>query len=578
MARMIPSEVYRPSTPPGEIKVFEALRDDPETKDWVVLHSLDIVHHRSQISGEIDFVVIIPKKGVLVIEVKSHSFIDRRDGLWFFGRGDRSGSPRGPFKQVSNAMHSLQDSVLKRMPGLKAVPFATCVIFTDCEFKQTSTEWHDWEIIDSAKLSRPIGGLLFGVMENWRAKFASAPSGRWFSRDAEDPTPEQVDVLTDFLRPSFELYESPKSQAARRADELKRYTESQYGAIDAMSFNKRVIFQGPAGTGKTMLAIEAARRAAANGRRVLFLCFNNLLGEWLRKETEPLAPLVETTTLHKYLLRVAAIQDGANYSSSKFWSEELPTKALEALIEKGRDENAYDEIVIDEAQDILRPNYIDILDLTLKDGLEKGRWRIFGDFEKQAIYKSDASLTLEEVIETRLPRAMVFSLRDNCRNRPRVAEMVHLLGGLKPRYSHILRPDDGQQPRIKYYSNLSQQLEHLTAELADLYREGFDPGEIVILSPKAPSECAAGKVAASPWRERLRPITGASEKQIRYSSIHAFKGLEAGAIIVTDLENIIDASDLFYIAVTRTLHRLVLLISDQAKQDVIITLLGQAGS
>src|SRR5690606_39033237 len=101
MARMIPSEVYGPSTPPGEITVFEALRDDPETKDWVVLHSLDIVHHRSQISGEIDFVVIIPKKGVLVVEVKSHSFIDRRDGLWFFEREDRTNSPRNPFKQVS---------------------------------------------------------------------------------------------------------------------------------------------------------------------------------------------------------------------------------------------------------------------------------------------------------------------------------------------------------------------------------------------------------------------------------------------------------------------------------------------
>ena len=155
---------------------------------------------------------------------------------------------------------------------------------------------------------------------------------------------------------------------------------------------------------------------------------------------------------------------------------------MEAIIEKGGDENAYDEIVIDEAQDILRPNYLDILDLTLKDGLEKGRWRLFGDFEKQAIYKSEASLTLEEVIEKRFPGSMVYSLRDNCRNRPRVAEMVHLLGGLKPGYSNILRPDDGQQPRIKYYSNLAQQLEQLTTELADLYREGFDPGEIVILS------------------------------------------------------------------------------------------------
>ncbi|PYT00671.1 MAG: nuclease [Acidobacteria bacterium] len=578
MARMIPSEVYGPSTPPGEITVFESLRDDPETKDWVVLHSLDIVHHRSQISGEIDFVVIIPSKGVLIVEVKSHSFIDRRDGLWFMGRGDRSGSPRGPFKQVSSAMHSLQNTVVRRMPGLKSVPFATCVIFTNCEFKQESTEWHDWEIIDSAKLTRPIGVLLLGVIENWRAKFASASSGGWFNRDAANPIPEQVDVLTDFLRPSFEVYESPKSQANRRAEDLKRYTESQYRAIDSMSLNRRVIFQGPAGTGKTMLAIEAARRAAANGRRVLFICFNNLLGEWLRKETEPLAPLIETTTLHKYLLKVAAVQDVPASPRPKFWNEELPAKALEALVERGGEEGGYDELVIDEAQDILRPNYLDILDLTVKDGLKRGRWRIFGDFEKQSIYKSDVSLTLEEVTDSRLPGAIVFSLRENCRNRPRVAEMVHLLGGLTPGYSQILRPDDGQQPKIKYYSSLSQQLEILTTELADLYRDGFDPGDIVILSPKGASECAAGKVSTSPWKERLRPISSASEKQIRYSSIHAFKGLEAGAIIVTDIEDIIDASDLFYVAVTRTLHRLILLISDHAKQDVITTLLGQSTS
>ncbi len=39
----------------------------------------------------------------------------------------------------------------------------------------------------------------------------------------------------------------------------------------------RVVVYGGAGTGKTVLAVDAARRLASAGQRVLFLCFNRLL-------------------------------------------------------------------------------------------------------------------------------------------------------------------------------------------------------------------------------------------------------------------------------------------------------------
>lgn len=65
MSIMYPPQIYSGTKSLGEIEIFNRLQSDPDTKDWIVLHSLDMAEHRSQISGEIDFVVIIPDKGIL---------------------------------------------------------------------------------------------------------------------------------------------------------------------------------------------------------------------------------------------------------------------------------------------------------------------------------------------------------------------------------------------------------------------------------------------------------------------------------------------------------------------------------
>ena len=58
--------------------------------------------------------------------------------------------------------------------------------------------------------------------------------------------------------------------------------------------------------------------------------------------------------------------------------------------------------------------------------------------------------------------------------------------------------------------------------------------------------------------------------QIGYCSIHAFKGLEAEVVIVTDIDRITesDALPLFYIAITRALHRLILFMHEHVKKDI----------
>ena len=50
MARMIP-ETISDDAPPGEIAVFEALKSNPGTDSWTVLHSVSIARHGSAAGG-----------------------------------------------------------------------------------------------------------------------------------------------------------------------------------------------------------------------------------------------------------------------------------------------------------------------------------------------------------------------------------------------------------------------------------------------------------------------------------------------------------------------------------------------
>lgn len=91
---MIPP-VVDPRSSPGERHVFELLAQDSSTDGWIALHSLDIAQHRRQISGEADFLVLVPESGVVVLEVKGHRQVRRdHDGLWRLrGRSPYSAKP-----------------------------------------------------------------------------------------------------------------------------------------------------------------------------------------------------------------------------------------------------------------------------------------------------------------------------------------------------------------------------------------------------------------------------------------------------------------------------------------------------
>ncbi len=579
MARMIPPVISSEYRGEGEREIFRRLQDDPNTSDWIVLHSLGLAKHQRRVAGEIDFVIIIPTRGVLCLEVKgcSTSHLRREDGLWFYGPQDK-GDNRGPFRQASDAMHSLRHQLVYDRPDLATVQFSSGVAFTFAEFRIRSPEWNEWEVIDSVALrSAPISELVVHLMDSSRTYLLRAPGGPRIDTNAPDSS--QCQIIRGALRGDFDLPIDAKARTGTLASELHHYTSEQLLALDAMADNPRTIFVGPAGTGKTMLAVEAARRTRALGNRVLVVCFNRLLGSWLEGQMTDLAPYVVAGNLHRRLLSISGLKQAPNDADQNFWEHHLPSLACQRLateLAEGVRTNQFEELVVDETQDILTKPYLDFLDLSVKGGLAAGHWRMFGDFENQAIFGT-TELSFEEFRQRRTGHAPVFRLRVNCRNTPLVAEWVHLLASLDPPYSRVLRPDNGIQPELRFYGTGSEQHQLLSSALDQLEREGYDAREIVVLSSRSDRTSTPATIA-SPWKDRLCPLERPLKGRVPFGTIHSFKGLEAPAVIIVDIDTIGTPASraLLYVALTRSLQRVIILAHESVRGEALSVLGGDA--
>src|SRR4051794_24955958 len=123
MARMIPTAFAETTVSAAERKLFQLLKNDPGTTDWIALHSLGLSRRGKKPYGEIDFVVLIPGGGVICLEVKGGR-VACRDGEWqTTDRYDRTERlRRSPFLQARESMFALRDAVLNRAPvGFPAV-------------------------------------------------------------------------------------------------------------------------------------------------------------------------------------------------------------------------------------------------------------------------------------------------------------------------------------------------------------------------------------------------------------------------------------------------------------------------
>lgn len=572
MAKMIPP-TFSANTPLGEIEFFKKLRDDPGCDGWVALHSLDLKRHLTKSEGELDMVILVPDQGILCIELKGCD-VKRQDGKWIY---PYETSVEGPFKQASKGMHSLKKYLIEKDPIFNSILFFSAVIFTRIEFLEKSPEWHPWQFIDKKTFIRnPISVNILNIFKNARSHFNDL--GRfasWYDSEKTKLTKNQIERGVEILRNNFEYVSSPRHDIENLEKDIKNFTEEQFSILDSLNANKRILISGPAGTGKTFIAIEYVKRQLAEGKRVGFFSFNSLLAEWIKSEMslhiKSYSGSFICGTFHSYLLSLVK-NNLTERHVENYWSELLPKVALEEILHDDNFKSHFDILVLDEAQDLIfNENYLDIMDVTLSSGLAGGNWVFFGDFERQAIYKefkSNVGNKLLSQIENRAPSLTHFSLRNNCRNAESIAETLTLTAGINPGYSKILNNNESGIVEPKFYSSNEIQIGLIKKRINELLKQ-FKPHEIVILSPRSDDKSSANSISMNFPELGIRPFKSSDIQNIRYTTIHSFKGMEAPAILLTDIDSLESDSSkaLLYVGMSRARINLTIFFSENCRSQ-----------
>lgn len=567
MAKLIPPVIPSDSSR-GERDLFKRLREDPRASDWTIFHSIDIRRHKNQIEGEIDLIIAIPNCGILCVEVKACD-VWRENGIWHYLYGT---SVKGPFKQVSRSMHSLREWLGSKDSRFKDLMFFSAVVFTEINFREESPEWLPWQFLNRDQLAGKSSAELFINILEKAHELIKSRAGGWYKEDKSRPSAKDIFRLSELLRHDFFYSDSERLEISRSENNINKMTEEQLNIANQYEDNPRILIKGPAGTGKTYIGLDAIKWAVSSGKSVALICFNSQLGGWLSQET--LSPRQQSEeakkpfycgTLHRLMLDIAGFTDSKSFSLPNFWTHTLPQLAIESLLIKG-EVKQYDYLIIDEAQDVMTDIYLDFIDLILKDGLVKGGWLMLGDFERQAIYTSNpitGGSRIQELLRDRVKDFTTFNLRTNCRNLIAISNTLTLASALVPGYKRVLGMDSYGEVDPKFYVDDAAQLILLEKTIVNLLKI-FRPEEIVVLSMKGLKEGSAYMANKTIGDIRLVEYgaSALSKNQVRFSTVRMFKGLEANAIILTDIDDLDTerAQALLYTGMSRAKIHLSLLI------------------
>ncbi|MBO4699687.1 NERD domain-containing protein [bacterium] len=519
----------------AESRMFEALKKF-RMENAYILHSLGLPRHANKIYGEIDFVVICAR-GVACLEIKGGT-VKRHGGKWIYKRKDgrETVKSESPFAQAVGNMCSLREELAKRFAGdpeLGNVPVACGVIFPDIVFNDRSQEVIPEIIYD--KNGRGITGYINRIFDYWINRRGCGE---------KILSEENICEIKDFLRGDFCFVPMLSDRLDDIESGLVRLTKEQWRVMSALSENDRLMIEGTAGTGKTLLALDFAGKKAAQSQKVLYLTYNKNLAANLQRKAGGV-PNLEIINIHALFGRYVEVDSGMIADDpDRYFSEILPLefrKHLDSLPGGGLADMQYDVFVVDEGQDVVNPVYLNAVDPLLKGGLEQGKWVLFYD-KNQNIYNPEYQNGLNQLLKYNTTKFQLFT---NCRNTAQIASYCEEASGIKLCECIV---DNGEKVREIRFKNDDDFKARVTKIINELKAGGVKCCDIMFLSPKRYQNSVLARVGVA-----VAESNAENSGDPCFSTIQSFKGLDSKVVVLCDLELIPEEnySKFIYIAATR---------------------------
>lgn len=510
----------------GERKFYSAILKAMKKNDFLICgYGFDGI--RPMI--DIDFLLIRPDSGALVIELKGGTVkFDEKINDWL-QRKDIGWQRLRLSKQLNDEYFSFI-RLVKKMPGIplnfkikKAIAFPDQII-NDSKSKEIPREL----IIDAADL-RNLGGRIDEFLP--------------FSEQI-DLRNNTLDIILENLLPVNSTFDKDFGVKLFAYLELiKEQTDSKLALLNQLSSNDKIQFTGAAGTGKTWMAMDLAKKWSDQHLKVAILVTQNSLAHHIRwtsrNWSNPPAWIGCKEDFRKLIVELTDIEHSSE--DKILISEFLRKKPI----------LNWDAMIIDEAQDI-KSKWFEVFEL------------FFSVMKKVAIFSDSTQSFGSSSGFPKMREFVQYELMENVRSNSSIVEISNSIAGLET-MSSIPSAYVPELFLVKNTSDIDKRIEEVLEHL--VYARSWKKGQIAVLYPNRGRKRSVNRFAVKPNWENLP-----EKDEVVQISIDGFKGLEREVVIVPLTEEDLIGPrwrNRLYATVSRASLKLIIISTDQIAREVL---------
>lgn len=480
MARMIPEKLSSTTKSNAEKKLFRIF-EKGLSDDYIVFHGTWWQHIKYIVQDrEADFIIIHPDKGILIVEAKGGKIsYDSVNMAWYTNESKLKISP---FVQAKEIKYKFLDFLGKYSEfANRDFCIGQCVVFPDVD-----------EVINGLPSEAPKEILLLRPQLDNISKFISSIFLYYAAEEkVKKLRNNRTEKIIDLISPSTKFKKYIANDIGEIKQEIHQLTEQQFNILNNLCLQKECIVLGCAGSGKTQLAIEKAKRLCQHKSKTVIICKSNNLSLYL-----------EASLQDEILSRYCAV---FNYKEILANSSKVTFEFTAIIIDEGQD---FEREEIDKIRKLI-PNY-----------------EIFYIFQ-------DSNQNISKNANEYALRVNPNVLDKNCRNTDNIFKYAEpFVSCTHPLQSSLIEGRDIVQREYKESQEVWRMLEEDILDLVD--KENVITDQIVILTDMYPLAKSILSNYSHINRFHLNQYSFSTEDKntIQWSNIGMYKGLESDVILL----------------------------------------------